>query len=186
MRTLIEIILTILAAFLAVKLGWIGAILFVLVYLVAFSFKLPFLAKRSKVTPQFIAFLAIFITVALVLRWVIGLILSSLVPQGEAAARGIAGFFLGSSSLVAFWSIVGGFAATAVLAVLVLLPYGRFAGYNLYSQYDNYKGHEREAAMSAISILLGINRGTLVVSNGQAETHGESSGSLRGSAARGC
>lgn len=178
MRTLIEILLTLLAAFLAVKLGWIGTILFVLGYLVAFSFKWPFLAKRVKVTPQFIAFLGVFLTVALVLRWLFGLVLTSLAPQGEAATRGVLGFLLGSSGLVAFWSIVAAFGATALLTAVFLVPYGRLAGASMYSQYDNYKGHEREAALSAISILLGMGRGTLVVSNGQVEMHGESAGSL--------
>lgn len=178
MRALIEIFLTLLAAFAAVKLGWIGTILFVLVYLVAFSFKWPFLARRTRVMPRFIAFLGVFLTVALILRWLFGLVLASLAPQGEAAARGALGFLLGSSNLVAFWSVVGGFGATALLAALLLLPYGRVVGASMYSQYDNYKGHEREAAMSAISILLGIDRGTLIVSSGQVESHGDNSGSL--------
>lgn len=57
MRKLIEIVLTLLAAFLSVKLGWIGTILFVLGYLVAFSFKWPFLAKRTAVTRGVMGFL---------------------------------------------------------------------------------------------------------------------------------
>ncbi len=178
MRTLIEIVLTLAFAFLAVKLGWMGAILFVVLYLVAFSFKLPFLSRRVQVTPRFIFLLAVFLTFALLMRWVIGTLLAGLAPQGEAGANTVLGFLFGSPSLILFWSLIGGILVAVLVAVVLLLPYGLVAGPGLYSQYENYKGHEWEAAMSAVSILLGINRGTWIVSNGQAEVRGESGSSL--------
>lgn len=179
MALLLEIVLTLILIIAAIKLGWLGTILFVLLYIIAFGFKLPFLARRSKLTPQFLAFVAVFITSALVIRWGIASGLSDPTLQDQIASSSILRFFFGSDSMVAFWSFLGGILGSALLAALVLAPYGHLAGFNMYSQHENYKGHEREAAQSAISILLGINRGTWVVSNGQAEVRGESGSSLQ-------
>ena len=71
-----------------------------------------------------------------------------------------------------------GFGLIALLAAVILIPYGMVAGQQMYSQYEQYKGHEGEAARAAINILLGISGGTWVVSSGQAELKGEQSGSL--------
>ena len=49
---------------------------------------------------------------------------------------------------------------------------------HIYSQYEQYKGHEREAESAAISTLLGISRGTWIISEGQPELRGKSAGSL--------
>lgn len=178
MRMLVEILLTLALAFLGVKLGWIGAILFVVLYLVAFSFKLSFLSNRVQMTPRFIFFLALFLTFALFMGFIISLLLADYVPENGDWSNNVLKFLLGEPTLIQFWSLIGGLLVAAITAAILLLPYGLVARSSLYSQYENYEGHEREAAMSAISSLLGISRGTWIVSNGQAEARGDTGGAL--------
>ncbi len=153
-----------------------------LLYIIAFMLKLPFLARRSKVTPRFLAFVAGFLTLGLLMRKFFDWVLFSEDVQKVIADQGffssILRFFLGSDLLKAFWSFVIGFGITAVIIGVPLLLFGYMAGQNMYSQYEQYKGHEWEATQSAISIFLGINRGTWVVSDGKAEVRGESGSSL--------
>lgn len=183
MAFLLELILTLALIIAAIKLGWLGTILFVLLYIVAFMLKLPFLARRSKVTPRFLAFVALFLTLGLFMRKLVDVILFSTGVQNMITRpgffSGILRFFLGTDLLKEFWSFVIGFGATAFIIGVPLVIYGYMAGQNMYSQYEQYQGHEWEATQSAISIFLGINRGTWVVSDGKAEVRGESGSGLQ-------
>ena len=73
MRLLIELPLTIAFFTLAVKYGWPYTIVFVLGYILAFNFKLPFLSRRIRVGPRF---LTVFLTAGLSMRKLISVILS--------------------------------------------------------------------------------------------------------------
>ena len=57
MRLLIELPLTIAFFTLAVKYGWPYTIIFVLGYILAFNFKLPYLSRRAQVSTRFLVFL---------------------------------------------------------------------------------------------------------------------------------
>ncbi len=179
MRFIIEIILTFAALFGLLKLGWPWPILAIPAYLLAFAFRLPFLSRRTKVTSRFLVVLLVLLTVAAFLSWLVAeALFQPEVQDGMIAKSWLLSFLLSNNTLKIFWSEIIGLLIPALVAVIFLVPYGSTVGQNMYSQYENYKGHEQEAAFSAISALLGIGRGTLIVSNGQVETRGESGGSL--------
>jgi hypothetical protein len=73
MRLLIELPLTIALFTLAIKYGWPYTVVFVLGYILAFNFKLPFISRRIRVRPRF---LTLFLTIGLSMRKLVGVILS--------------------------------------------------------------------------------------------------------------
>lgn len=178
MRILIELFLTILFFTIVLKFGWPWTVVFVLVYILAFDFKLPYLAKRIRLSTRFLVFLTITLPIWLTSSWIIGRILFSPQTQAWIASSRFWTFVLTPDVLKMFWAAAGGFVVTALLALLVLAPYGLVAGPNMYSQYEQYKGHELDAARSAIGALLGLSRGTWVVSDGKSEVRADPSGSL--------
>lgn len=178
MALLLEAILTLALIVAAIKLGWLWTILFMLLYITAFSSKWTFLSRRSVITSRFLAFLAFFLTLGLVMRKVVDLILSTPEVQGLIAGSGVLRFLVGTDPLKVFWSLVIGLGVTVIMISFPLLVYGYIAGQNIYSQHEQYKGHEWDATQSAISVFLGVNRGTWIVSDGKAEVRGESGSSL--------
>ena len=179
MRILIELLITIVLAFFTIKLGWPWPVVFVVGYLLAFDRKLPFLSRRTQVRTRFLRFLAVYLSVGLASIWLISWISSLAEIQAEVIAPNrLLVFFFGTDALRVFWSIVGGLVVPTLLSAWILLPYGYVAAQSMYSQYENYKGHEKEAVFSAISIALGINRGVWIVSDGKAEVRGGSGSSL--------
>ena len=179
MRAILELIVTLALGFLAVKYVWPWPIFFVIVYLIAFSLGLPMLSRFMQVNSRFLMFLGVFLAVALFVAWGISDILFLESVQREIIEPvSILKSLVGSHDLKMLWSLVGGLIVAIGLTVIALVPYGNIAASSMYSQYEQYKGHEAEAARSAISILLGINRGTWVVSDGKAELHGDTGGGL--------
>ncbi len=179
MRLIVESLLTLALLFLATKLGWPWPIFFVIGYLIAFGLRLPMSSRFFQVNSRFLVSLGGFLVVALFAMWAISdiLFLES-VQRDIIEPLPLLNSLFGSDNLKVLWSFAGGLAVAAGLAVVALVPYGHIAANSMYSQYEQYKGHETEAAQSAISILLGINRGTWVVSDGKAELHGDPGGSL--------
>ena len=178
MRLLIELPLTIALFTLAVKYGWPYTVVFVLGYILAFNFKLTYLSRRAQVSTRFLVFLGIFLAFAMTASMIIGRFFFSQNGQAWIEASRIWNFLLVTPALKVLWAAVIGFGLIALLAAVILIPYGQVAGQQMYSQYEQYKGHEGEAARTAINILLGISGGTWVVSGGQAELKGDPSGSL--------
>jgi len=178
MRLLIELPLTIALFTLAVKAGWPYTVVFVLGYILAFNFKLPFLSKRTQVSTRFLISLAIFLAFAMTAAALIGRFFFSKEGQSWIEAGKITSFLLVTPALKVLWAAVMGFGLTALVAAVFLIPYGMAAGQQMYSQYEQYKGHEGEAARTAINILLGISGGTWVISGGQAERKGDPPGAL--------
>ena len=178
MRLLIELPLTIALFTLAVKSGWPYTVVFVLGYILAFNFKLPYLSRRAQISTRFLVFLGIFLAFAMTASMIIGRFFFS--PNGQAwiEASRIWVFLLVTPALKVLWAAVIGFGLIALLAAVILIPYGQVAGQQMYSQYEQYKGHEGEAARTAINILLGISGGTWVISGGQAEVRGDPGGAL--------
>ena len=178
MRLLIELPLTIALFTLAVKYGWPYTIIFVLGYILAFSFKLPYLSKRVLVSTRFLVALAIFLAFAITASTLIGRFFFSVDGRAWIEAAGIRNFLLVTPGLKVLWATLIGFGLTAAGAAAILIPYGQVAGQQMYSQYEQYKGHEAEAARTAINILLGISGGSWVISGGQAEVKGDPGGAL--------
>ncbi len=178
MRILIELPLTIALFTLAVKYGWPYTVIFVLGYILAFAFKLPYLSKRTQVSTRFLIFLAIFLAFALTASAIITRFLFSENGQAWIAAGRIKTFLLVTPALKVSWAAIAGFGLTALGAAIILIPYGMVAGQQMYSQYEQYKGHEGDAAKTAIGAMLGISRGTWIVSDGKAEVKGDPSGAL--------
>ena len=179
MRFIIEIIITFAVLFGLLKLGWPWPILAIPAYLLAFALKLPFLSRRTKVTSRFLVVLLVFLAVAASLSWLVAeALFQPEVQDGMIAKSWLLSFLWSNNTLKLLWSVIIGLLIPALLAMIALIPYGYTVGQNMYSQYENYKGHEQEASFSAISVLLGIGRGSLIVSNGQVETRGESGGAL--------
>jgi regulator of protease activity HflC (stomatin/prohibitin superfamily) len=179
MRAILELIVTLALGFLAAKYGWPWPIFFVIVYLIAFGLRLSVLPRFFMVSRRFIVFLGLFLTIALFSIWGISEFLFWDSVQKELIEpHRILDFLLGAGRLKVLWSVIGGLAVPTLFSVLLLVPYGFAASQSIYSQYQQYRGHEVEAAYTVIAGLLGINRGTWVVSDGKAEVHGDSSGSL--------
>jgi regulator of protease activity HflC (stomatin/prohibitin superfamily) len=178
MRLLIELPLTIALFTLAVKYGWPYTVVFVLGYILAFAIKLPYLSKRVQVSTRFLVFLGVFLAFAMTTSAIIGRFFFSANGHAWIEAGRIRTFLLVTPALKALWAAVLGFGLIAVVAALILLPYGYSVAQNIYSQYEEYKGHEKEAVAAAIGAFLGINRGTWIVSNNQAEVRGDPAGGL--------
>jgi regulator of protease activity HflC (stomatin/prohibitin superfamily) len=178
MRLLIELPLTIAFFTLAVKYGWPYTIIFVLGYILAFALRLTYLSRRTQVSTRFLVFLGIFLAFAMTASMIIGRFFFSANGQAWIEASRIWTFLLVTPALKVLWAAVIGFGLTAIVAMLILLPYGYSVAQNIYSQYEQYKGHEKEAVAAAIGAFLGISRGTWIVSNGQAEARGDPGGSL--------
>jgi regulator of protease activity HflC (stomatin/prohibitin superfamily) len=178
MRLLIELPLTIALFTLAVKAGWPYTVVFVLSYILAFNFKLTYLSRRTQVSTRFLVFIGVFLAFSMTASALIGRFFFLPNNQAWIETHRLWNFLLVTPALKMLWAAVMGFGLIALLAAVILIPYGQVAGQQMYSQYEQYKGHEGEAARAAINILLGISGGTWVVSTGQAELKGEQSGSL--------
>ncbi len=178
MRNLLELLFTLGLIIASIKLGWLWTILFVLLYILAFDLKLTKMSKTMNISSRFLAFAGMFLVVALTLRRVIGLLLQTDAVNAVIQSTGVLRFFMGSDPLKFFWSLLGAFAITGLVAVLILLVYAASAAPNMFAQYAGYKGHEWEAMRSAIGILLGINQGTWMVSEGKAEARSTAGGML--------
>jgi len=76
------------------------------------------------------------------------------------------------------WSATLSILLSLIVFAAILLPYGYLASRSMYGDYAEYKGHEREAIHSALSIVLGINKGTWLVKNGTAEVLNQPAGAL--------
>jgi regulator of protease activity HflC (stomatin/prohibitin superfamily) len=178
MRLLIELPLTIAFFTLAVKYGWPYTVVFVLGYILAFNFKLTYLSRRARISTRFLVFLGVFLAFAMTTSMIIGRFFFSPNNQAWIEAHRIWNFLLVTPALKILWAAVMGFGLIALLAAVILIPYGQVAGQQMYSQYEQYKGHEGEAARAAINILLGISGGTWVINNGQAELKGDPNNAL--------
>jgi regulator of protease activity HflC (stomatin/prohibitin superfamily) len=173
MRLVIESFLAVVLLFVLLWLGWPWPILAVPTYLLAFGLGIPPFSRRIGVSPRFIVFLTIFLISATFLSWLIAEVLFLPEIQKDFISTSpVLGFLLHNSSLKIFWSGAIGLIVPLVLVVLLVLPYGLTVGENMYSQYEQYKGHELDAALSAISALLGVGQSVWIVSNGQAEVRG--------------
>jgi regulator of protease activity HflC (stomatin/prohibitin superfamily) len=162
----------------AVGLGWPWTVVCVIGYILAFALKLTYLSRRAQVSTRFLVFLGVFLAFAMTASMIIGRFFFSPSNQTWIEAHRVWNFLLVTPALKILWAAVMGFGLIALLAAVILIPYGQVAGQQMYSQYEQYKGHEGEAARAAINILLGINGGTWVVSSGQAELKGDQSGTL--------
>jgi regulator of protease activity HflC (stomatin/prohibitin superfamily) len=179
MRILAEGLFTLSLAFLSVRLGWPWPIVFVIGYLFAFGMKWLFLSRRVAISTRFVCFLLIFTTIGLFAGWAISEFLFLEKTQIEVIARSkLLDFFLGTEPSKVFWSVIGGIAVPTLFSALALLPYGYMAAQAMYGQYEQYKGHKLQATYSAISILLGVNRGTWLVTDGKKQVSGGETGSL--------
>lgn len=178
MRTLLELLITLGLVIAGIKLGWSWTIFLVLLYVLAFELKLTKMSRTMNISSRFLAFAAMFLIVALVLRRLIGVLLQTDAINGLIQSNGFLRFLLGTDPLKVFWSLLGAFAITGLVAVLLLLIYAASAAPNMFAQYAGYKGHEWEAMRSAIGILLGINQGTWMVSKGNAEARSTAGGML--------
>ena len=178
LRVLIEIVVLTGVVCCAVRFGWPWTVVFVIGYILAFAFKLPFLSRRTQVSTRFLVFLAIFLAFAMTASAIIGRFFFSENGQAWIEANRIRTFFLVTPALKMLWAAIVGFGLITIVATVILLPYGHAVAQNIYSQYEQYKGHEGEAVASAIGALLGINRGTEIVSHGQSELRGDPGGSL--------
>jgi hypothetical protein len=178
MRIAIETLVTLLLAFFAFRLGLPWPFIFALAYLFAYSRKWVTPSRKSLIPQQALVSIAVFLAACLILGWGIGLFLFSEEIGAEIQAVDFFRFLMGSTELKVFWAAVLGCLGSALVTAGILIPYGFIAGQHLYSQYDAYEGNEREAALSAISVLIGISRGSFIVSDGKVETRGRSAGSL--------
>jgi len=178
MRTLLELLGTIGLIIAGIKLGWLWSIPLILLYILAFDLKLTKMSKTMNISSRLLAFVGMFLVVALFLRRAIGLFLQTEAVNGFIRSSGLLRFLLGTDPLRVFWSLLGAFAITGLVSLLILLIYAASAAPNMFAQYDGYKGHEWEAMQSAIGILLGINQGTWMVSGGKAEARSSAGGML--------
>ena len=151
MRLLIELPLTIALFTLAVKSGWPYTVVFVLGYILAFNFKLPYLSRRAQISTRFLVFLGIFLAFAMTASMIIGRFFFSENSKAWIEASRIWTFLLVTPALKVLWATVIGFGLTAIVAMLILLPYGYSVAQNIYSQYEQYQGHEKEAVAAAIA-----------------------------------
>jgi len=177
MRILIELVLTVAAAFLAVEYGGVWPVVLVLAYLILLALKVPFYARRLMLSPRFLAFAGICTVTAVFIGWVILGILQELHTELGSSNRTFI-FLANTTALKTFWAVVGGALVTGMLAVMVLVPYGYLTGDSVYRQYPGYRGHEREAALHAITMLIGLDLGVCVISQGKAEFSKGNAGSL--------
>ena len=168
-----------LMAFLTAKLGGPWPIVFGLAYALAFKFRLTFLSRRVRVSGRFLIFLIFWVTAVFVSGRIVYAFLNSTGIQTEIITSRFWTFLLGSNSLIMFWTVIGAIVVPALIGTVFLLLYGYIAAPTMYSQYEGYRGHEWQAIKSAISIFLGINRGTWVVRDGQTELRDENRSSLQ-------
>jgi regulator of protease activity HflC (stomatin/prohibitin superfamily) len=177
MRILIEFVLTVAAAFLAVKYGGVWPVILVLAYLALLALKVPSFARQLMLSWRFLAFAGIYFVTAVFIGWVILGILQELHTELGSSDRTYI-FLANTTALKTFWAVVGGALVTAMLAVMVLVPYGYLTGDSMYRQYPGYRGHEREAALRAMTLLIGLDQGVCVISQGKAEFSKGNAGSL--------
>jgi regulator of protease activity HflC (stomatin/prohibitin superfamily) len=174
MRFVVELVFAVFLLFALLRLDWPWPILAVPTYLLGFGLGIPPFSRRIMVRARFLAFLVTFLTSTAFLTWLIAEILfRPFFAEDIIAWNPLLRFLMHNSSLKIFWSALIGLLAPTVVVACLLVPYGLVVGQNMFGHYEQYKGHEREAALSAVSVLLGIGRGVWVVNNGQAEVHGQ-------------
>jgi regulator of protease activity HflC (stomatin/prohibitin superfamily) len=179
MRLAIKTALAVALLFVLLKPGWPWPILVLPIYLIVFGIGLPPFGNRPLFSTRFLIFASTFLTVAGFLSWLVSIVLLWPQVQNEFVQRYVLlSFLLSNELLVAFWSVAIGTTVPLVLLVTLLMPYGLIAGQSMYCEYEQYGGHERQAAISAICSLLGISQGTWIVSGGNAEVHGQMGGAL--------
>jgi regulator of protease activity HflC (stomatin/prohibitin superfamily) len=111
---------------------------------------------------------ALSVSVFLLLVFVFFYFISSIIGLEEARLQPLP-FLLDTLWLRLFWSTALAFLGAIVVFAAVLLPLAYLNSRAMYGDYEQYKGHKREALHSVISIALGINKCTWLVREGKAE-----------------
>lgn len=167
MRTLSEILLTIVAVFLALRLGWPWPLGLISLYYVAFLFKLLALARKINLPNRLrdASFLFLFL-------WSLcgNVIFRELSNLGDPNVNmpvswSPLAFLFGTDTARAYWALWLGMIPSAALILVVLVFYGYFAARAMFSMYEQYQGQEWRAVFSAISLFLGIDNGVWIVKN---------------------
>ncbi len=170
-----KLIATVFLSFVLLKMGWPWPILLIPSCVLIFALELPSLSLHATTSVRFLAFLICFLTFAALISWVVAEILFLPTTHRDILSKSpLLLFLMDNDSLKIFWSILIGLAASSLLVVFLVAPYGFIASQNMYSQYETYQGHEWEAFLSTVCALLGIGQGTWIINNGQMETRGQS------------
>ena len=140
MRLLIELPLTIALFTLAVKYGWPYTVVFVLGYILAFNFKLPYLSRRAQVSTRFLVFLGVFLAFAMTASMIIGRFFFSENSKTWIEASRIWTFLLVTPALKVLWAAVIGFGLIAVLAAVILIPMGWWPASRCTASTNSTKG----------------------------------------------
>jgi hypothetical protein len=136
MRLLIELPLTIALFTLAVKYGWPYTVVFVLGYILAFNFKLPYLSRRAQISTRFLVFLGVFLAFAMTASMIIGRFFFSENSKTWIEAGKITTFLLVPPALKVLWTAVAGLALIALIAAANLIPYELIARQQMHNQYE--------------------------------------------------
>ena len=138
MRLLIELPLTIALFTLAVKYGWPYTVVFVLGYILAFNFKLPYLSRRAQISTRFLVFLGVFLAFTMTASMIISRFFFSENSQAWIEAGKITAFLLVPPALKVLWAAVASLALIALIAAVILIPLGLMAGQQTYNQCEQH------------------------------------------------
>jgi regulator of protease activity HflC (stomatin/prohibitin superfamily) len=171
MRKFLEFSLSFILLFASIRAGWPWPIVFVAAFFAACALGLFSFAEGEKANPNRYLILGAFLSLGLFLSWTIALRLSSLslVTPSLIESNWLLRVLSGTEATRIFWSVLLGMFLSAVLWALLLLPIAFVGASIMYSANDQYQRHEKEAALNVYLGLLGINKGTWLVSDGKAQ-----------------
>ena len=167
MRTLSEILLTIVAVFVALHVRGPWPFVLIGLYYGAFLFKFSALAKRFNLPDRLRDVLFGFLFLWTACGGVIYDELSALIGSqpNQAAIWWPITILLGTETARGYWALWLGIVPAVAVIVSALGFYGYFAARAMFSIHEQYKDQESRAILSAIGLFLGIDNGIWIVKN---------------------
>ena len=179
MRVLLDLILILILVFLSFKGGGWWPLASIWIYIIAFDRKWLALSRRVQATTRFLISLGLFLSLAYWCSWVIyhplWLFEPAFIPIGDN--RILQFLFEGVPSRL-FWSVALGTGMAALISILTLRVYGNLVAPGVYGQFEEYRGHEKEATSHVIRDLIGLAPGVLLVSRGELTSIGGAGNSV--------
>ncbi len=168
MRRIGEVLLILIGAFAAIRLGWPTPAFFVALILFMCSLRLFSFTKGPIFNTRLFFSLGVFALFALVMAWLLNEFLALALTNDPRLLNrnAVTAFLTETNSLRSFWITLSALVIALILGAFAVVPASIANGRITYGAHEQYQGQERQATLSAARDIIGINKGIWLVKDG--------------------
>lgn len=163
----LELFVLLALGFASLRIGWPIPAALLVGYLCLLSLRVTPISRKTSFPTRFGFWVALFVGIWLLMGWGYASVFDSALdtePSGTTYR-----FFFDGPALAVFWGYILAGVVTLALFAAALIPAAALVSRTMFGKYDQYEGHTRDATLSALGVMLGIDQGTCLVKNGKAE-----------------